>query len=92
MLTHMSHLGGVEKLKFIFLCTLLPLCLQHRLDSLKPRDLLEPDPMKCQYDICQYDMKCQYDPSMSGNLDFTVSPLRWCPSKEFLFLACGSSD
>lgn len=57
-----KHLGGVEKLKVTFY-VLFSLCLPHRLDSLKPRDLLEPDPQ---------DMV----PSMSGNLDFTVSPLR----------------
>lgn len=61
MLTHMSHLGGVEKLKFIFLCPLLPLCLQHRLDSLKPRDLLEPDPMKW-FPVCQaiWTLRCHH--------------------------------
>ena len=57
---------------------------QHRLDSTKPRDLLEPEPRA----------PPKLMTSMSGNLDFLVSPLRWRPSKEqwFLFLDCGSSE
>ena len=69
----------MEKLKFSF-HVLFSFSPQHRNYSLKPRDLLEPDPPKLMT-------------SMSGNLDFPVSPLRWHPSKEeqFIFLACGSS-
>lgn len=70
---------GVEKLKFSFyvLSSSPP---QHRLDSPKPRDLLEPEPHA----------PPKLMTSMSGNLDFLVSPLRWRPSKEqrFLFYFC----
>lgn len=66
---------GVEKLKFSFY-VLFSSPPQHRLDSPKPRDLLEPEPCAQNWwPVCQ---------AVWG---FLVSPLRWSPSKEQWFLA-----
>lgn len=52
---------GVEQLNLI-LCPLPPpVCLQHRLNSLRPRDLWGPDPR-------------QFGTSTTGSLDFTGTP------------------
>ena len=51
---------GVENRKLISY-VLFSLCLQHRLDSLKPRDLLEPDPKKW-FPVCQaiWTLQCHH--------------------------------
>ncbi|KAL4683382.1 hypothetical protein H8959_021076 [Pygathrix nigripes] len=74
-LTHMATLAqtpyGMEKQTRFYVLFSLSI-LQHRLNSLKPRHLLGPDPQSLVT-------------SVLGNLDFPVMPLRWHLSKQQWF-------